>query len=238
MVLEQLRDGASRLLSALNLDEGTRKLVFLLCLPLVDGVFATLLVTGAVQTFSDVMSVSLTIFAGAGALAVLYSYSETRKDAARMVINASPFLLAGALAVSLIAPIFESLFYIQRVQYAAGLVLIVIAGKLLEVGIAEKVSTTTVLVTGLVVSVRDPTSLAFSFEYVLPALITAVTSLSALYAASFLTNRDMALGYVKQGAALVLLLIGVSMFGVDVPSQLGVGILGVSIAVSLAMPKN
>lgn len=238
MVLEQLRDGASRLLSAASLDEGTRKLVFLLCLPLIDGVFATLLVTGAVQTFSDIVSVSLTIFAGAGALAVLYSYSETREDAAGMVLNASPFLIAGALAVSLVAPIFESLFYLQRVQYAAGLVLIIIAGKLLEIDLAERISTTTVLVTGLVVSVKNPSSLVLSLEYVLPALVTALTSLSVLYLASFFTNREMALDYVKNGAALVLLLIGASMFGVDVPSQLGLGILGVSIAVSLTADKG
>ncbi|MFB6077340.1 MAG: hypothetical protein ABEK12_04385, partial [Candidatus Nanohaloarchaea archaeon] len=60
-----------------HLDDGAQRLVLVLCLPLVDGVFATLLVTGALKTFADVVAVALTIFAGAGSLAVLYSHAAT-----------------------------------------------------------------------------------------------------------------------------------------------------------------
>jgi hypothetical protein len=56
MVLDELTDGASRHFSAFNplKEEGSRRLLFILCLPFLDGVFATLLVTGAVETFSQV----------------------------------------------------------------------------------------------------------------------------------------------------------------------------------------
>ncbi|PSG99967.1 MAG: hypothetical protein BRC28_01840 [Nanohaloarchaea archaeon SW_4_43_9] len=113
-----------------------RKLIFILCLPLVDGVFATLLVTGAVETFSDIVSVALTVFTGAGALAVLYSCSETRKEATRTVLQAAPYLVVGAILISLVAPIYEQLFFIERLRYAAGLALFAIAVKMggLEVG--------------------------------------------------------------------------------------------------------
>lgn len=233
MVLEQLRDGAQRQLSVLN-DGGTRRLVFMLCLPLLDGVFATLLVTGAVETFSDVIAVALTIFSGAGALAVLYSHADSRDEAKRMVYGAAPVLLTGALLVALIAPIYEQLFHIQRLRYAAGLALMVIAGHMAELDLAEKFSTPAIILTGLVLSVKNSAALVFSPGYLAPAVFTAAASLTALYAATYLVGRDLELGYIERGSSIVLLIIGLSMFGVSLPSELGLAVFLASVVASLA----
>ncbi len=230
MVLEQLRDGASRHLTA---DEGTRRLVFILCLPLIDGVFATLLVTGAVSTFSDVVAVGLTIFTGAGALAVLYSYADTRQEARIMVLKATPPLIIGAVAVAIVAPVFEQLFYVSRLRYAAGLALLVIASHLAEVRIAEKLSTSAVILTGLVLSVKNPAALGFSLQYLVPAVSTVLIAIIGLYAASYLADRGMNILYVKRGGALVLLFIAASQFGYDLPSELGLAVFAVSVFASL-----
>lgn len=232
MVLEQLRDGAQRQLSAL--DEGTRQLIFVLCLPLIDGVFATLLVTGAVSTFTDAVSVALTIFSGAGALAVLYSHSRTRREAVSMVSKAAPALVAGALAVAMVAPIYEQLMHVQRLEIAAGLALLVIAGKLAEVDAAERFSVPAVIVTGLALSVRNPSALAVDSAYLAPAALTALTACAVLYAGTLLAGRDLSISYIRKGSALVLLLISASMFGVSVPAELGLAVFAGSVVASLA----
>lgn len=230
VVLDRLTDGASG--HSLVPDEDARKLIFILCLPLVDGVFATLLVTGAMGTFSDMLAISLTIFTGAGALAVLYSESECREDAKRMVFQAAPYLVLGAAAVSLVAPIFEQLFFVQRLRYAAGLALLAIALKMAGIELAEKLSVPAILLTGVVLSIRNPGSLALSLEYVFPALATALISLLALYGASRLDVSRMNLDYINKAGAVVLSCIALSMYGFSVPSELGLAVFAVAVAAS------
>lgn len=234
MVLDQLSDGASRHLSAyLPTDQDARRLMFILCLPLVDGVFATLLVSGAINTFSSIVSIALTIFTGAGALAVLYSSTESRQEAKRMVNQAAPTLVVGAVIVSLIAPVFEQLIYVDRMSYAAGLALLVISLKMLEVDIAERFSVPAIILTGLVLSAKNLSALAFSLEYVAPAVLTVTVAIIGLYAASMLNPERINLDYIQRGGALVLGIIALSMFGLPVPSGLSLTVFALSVVVSL-----
>ncbi|MFB6166958.1 MAG: DUF5794 domain-containing protein [Candidatus Nanohaloarchaea archaeon] len=233
MVLEQLSDGASRHLSAFDAD--TRRLVFILCLPLIDGVFATLLVTGAVQTFSDILAVALTIFTGAGALAVLYSSADSFGEAAGMVTKAAPVLLLGAAVVAMTAPIYEQLFYVERLRYAAGIALLVIAADMLDLEVVEYFPVPAVLVTGMAVSLRNPGALEFTLAYLQPALLTALASIAGLYVAATLASRDLDLGYVRRGGSAVLFIIGLSQFGLQLPSGLGLAVFAASVAASLRL---
>jgi hypothetical protein len=234
MVLDQLIDGASRHLDVSGLmDEDARRLIFILCLPLVDGVFATLLVSGAIDTFSSIVSIALTIFTGAGALAVLYSSTESRQEAKKMVDRSAPVLMAGAVLVSLVAPVFEQLLYIERMRYAAGLALLVISLKMFEVDWAENLSVSTVIITGLALSVKNISALAFSLEYVAPAALTSGVAVLGLYAASLLNPERISLGYIQKGGALVLGILSLSMFGLPVPSGLGITVFALSIVASL-----
>lgn len=230
MVLERLSDGASRHL--LVPDQDARKLIFILCLPLVDGVFATLLVTGAVETFSDVVAVALTIFTGAGALAVLYSCSENRRQATHTVLQTAPYLVLGALAVSLVAPIFEQLFFIERLRYAAGLALMTIAVKMGGLDVGEWLSVPAILITGMMLSLKNPGSLALSVEYILPALGTAVVALATLFLASRLDTSKLDLKYIRKGGALVLVSIALSMYGLSIPSEAGLAVFALSVFAS------
>lgn len=230
VVLDRLTDGASR--HSLVPDEDARRLIFILCLPLVDGVFATLLVTGAVETFSDIVAIALTVFTGAGALAVLYSASDCKEHAVSLVKQAAPYLILGAVAVSLVAPIYEQLFFIERLRYAAGLALLTIALKMADLNVGEYLSVPAILVTGLVLSVKNPGSIAFSFEYVLPAVATASVALGALYLASRLDMSKMDLNYIRKGGSLVLTGIALSMYGLNIPSELGLAVFALSVFAS------
>lgn len=225
-----MSDGASRHL--LVPDEDARKLIFILCLPLVDGVFATLLVTGAVETFSDIVAIALTVFTGAGALAVLYSCSETKKEATQTVLQTIPYLVLGAVAVSLVAPIFEQLFFVQRLQYAAGLALLTIAVKMGGLKVGDWLSVPAILITGMMLSVRNPGSLVFSFEYLLPAVATSAVALTALLLASRLDTSQLDLNYIRKGGALVLTGIALSMYGFSVPSEAGLAVFALSVFAS------
>lgn len=214
------------------LDDGAKRLVLVLCLPLVDGVFATLLVTGAVGTFSDVVAVALTIFAGAGSLAVLYSHAETVKEARRMVLQAAPILVTGALLVALVAPVFEQLFHVTRLRYAAGMALLVIAGQLLDLDLADRFTVPAIIVTGFALSVQNPAALHLSTAYLLPAGITALVAVFALLAAASVDQDRFSLGEIRLGGALVLGLIALSQFGMNVPAEVGLGVLALAIAAS------
>lgn len=216
-----------------ELDEGAQRLVMVLCLPLIDGVFATLLVTGAVGTFSNIVVVALTIFTGAGALAVLYSHSASTAEARRMVRQASGILILGAAAVALIAPVFEQLFHVSRLQYAAALMILVIAAKLLDVRYAEKLSTHAILLTGFVLSVKNPEALTLSLTYLGPALLTASIAVIGLYTAAHLNPERISIGYMQKGGAVVLVLIALSLFGLNIPSELTLGVFGTSVAAAL-----
>jgi hypothetical protein len=229
MVLERLNPGAPRQL----LDDSSRKLAFILCLPLIDGVFATLLVTGAVNTFSQMLNIAITIFTGAGALAVLYSEASNRKEAVQMVNNVILVLLAGVIAVALIAPIFEQLFRTELLKYAAGLAISSIALQLADIEIAERIPPTAVILTGLVLSYQGPVNLVLTLEYVLPALGTALIAITGLYLATGLKKYGMNLQYIRYGGSAVLGIIAMSLFGLNVPENIGPFVFMVSVLVSL-----
>lgn len=223
--------GASRQLQDF-FDEGTKRLLTILCLPLVDGVFATLLVSGAVETFSDIVAVSLTIFAGAGALATLYSESDGVREARSMVLKVMPFLLVGALVVSLVAPVFGQLFHVSRMRTVAALVLLSIGLQLVGVKKAETLSVPAILLTGALLSVRNPGAVGIELTYTLPAVLTALLASAVLYGASGLSRDALNLDTVRRGAGVVLLMLSASQFGLEVPSSLGLFVFGTSLAAS------
>ncbi len=228
MDLGSLLDGASgRLLD--SYDRDTRRLITILCLPLIDGVFATLLVGGAVATFSDIVMVALTIFTGAGALAVLYSSTNSIEEAQKMVMKAAPVLIIGALIVSVIAPVFEQIFHLHMMQTVAGLALVSIALQMLDVSKASSFPVPAIIVTGAILSLKTPQAFILSLEYVVPGLAVAMISITALYVATFLDSSTLHLDYVNRGGAAVLLLIALSQFGVSVPSNLGLGLFALAL---------
>lgn len=216
-----------------KLDSGAQRLLLVLALPLVDGVFATLLVTGAVQTFSQILTVALTIFTGAGALAILYSESRNRDEAKKMVLQVAPYLVSGALLVALVAPVFEELFYIARLRYAAAIAVAVIALKLADIDLAEKFTVPSIIVTGMALSLKQPAAVGITFSYVLPALLTVFVAVAALYVATFIDPERLELEIIRKGGALVLILISLSLIGLQIPSNLSLVVLSTSIVAAM-----
>lgn len=218
MDLGSYTSGTSRQLLELY-DEDTRRLITILCLPLIDGVFPTLLVSGALATFGDIMAVSLTVFAGAGALAVIYSSSENIREARRMVLKATPVLLIGSVTVSLVAPVFEQMFSVQMMQTVAGLALFSIALNMYGIDKASDFPVPAIVLTGLALAYRGPESVMFTPEYIQPALLTSLIALTALYIASSIDHSLLEINTIKTGGATVLSLIALSQIGVQIPEN-------------------
>jgi len=230
VALDNYSSGALRLLPD---DDGSRKLAFIMCLPLIDGVFATLLVTGAVNTFSQMINVAITVFAGAGAIAVLYSESNNRGEAVQMIHSVLPIVMSGALMVALLAPIFESVFQTDLLKYAGGLALVSIALQLSGIEIAEKFPPEAIVVTGMVLSFQGLGGLGLTLSYIVPALTTVIIAVTGLYAATLLKKYQMNLEYIRYGGSMVLALISLSLFGVKVPDPVGPVVFGTSILLSI-----
>lgn len=225
------------MLQRFRLDEGSRQLLTVAGLPLVDGVFATLLISGSITGISSILSFALTIFAGAGSLAVLFSQSDSRKDARRMVYNVTPYLFSGALIVALLAPVFNEVFAVSMLQYVAGAALLLIALKLAEVEFADRVKTHWILVPGMILSFQGFSNFAFSLNYILPAVATIGAACMVLLAFSLLRDVKMNLALIRKGSALVLAVFSISMFGYSVPGQTGLTIFALSFAGSLISPR-
>jgi len=230
MVLEQFNYGALRQL--LDFDRGTQRLAYMLLLPLVDGVFATMLVSGYVSTFTNIVNAAFTVFAGAGALAVLYSEAETVEQARKMVLKVTPLVLISGAVVGGIAPVFQELFHIQSLQYATGLAIITIALQIAGIEKAQKLSIPAIIITGLVLSYRTPSNIQLTMQYLIPSVATVLTAVSGLYILAGLENR-IRLDTIRLGGALVLLMIAGSLFGLSIPSEAGIAVLTASIIFSL-----
>jgi hypothetical protein len=195
-----------------------------------------MLVGGSLQSLPDILSIALTIFAGAGALAVLYSTTESSREARITVLKAAPILLLGALAVSLIAPVYSQLVNVQMMEQVAGLALLAIAGKMYGFSRVEDVSIPVIVVTGLVVSLQNPSSLALTFSYVQEALFTVLTALMVLMAATLVGRDLIKLSAFRKGASAVLVCLALPMFGFSVPQNTAILVLLASLCYSLELP--
>lgn len=191
--------------------------------------------TGAVQTFSEILTVALTIFTGAGALAILYSEAEDQVEAQKMVKQITPYLISGAVLVALVAPVFEQLFYISRLRYAAAIAVAVIALKISEVSLAEKFTVPSILVTGMALSLKQPGSIVLTASYLIPALLTVTVAVAALYLATYIDPERLDLDIIRGAGTLVLLIISLSLVGLNIPSNLSLAVISMGL-VAAARP--
>lgn len=229
MVLDNSKIGASW---PQILDNDTRRLGYMLLLPLFDGVFATLLVSGYIQSVTSMLNVAFTIFAGAGSLTVIYSEAGTARNARKMVLKVAPLLIIGGLLTGIFAPAFESLLYLGRLEIVSGLAVGMIALQIAEVKGVNRIPIPLLIVIGLILSIRPDAQLAFTLEYLIPSIVTVSTALAGLYLASGLEDR-INVEYMRKGGVAVLLIISASLLGPDIPPEVGLAVLALSVVASL-----
>ncbi len=230
MVLEKLEIGAPWQL--LDFDDDTRRLSYMLLLPLFDGVFATMLVSGYLKGLPSILNVAFTIFAGAGAITVVYSEAETASKARRMILKISPVIIAASMATAVLAPAFRSMLYLGRLEIVSGIAVGVIGLQIAGIEKMEKLSVPVLIGIGLLASIRPDPQIAFTLKYLVPSIATVTIALAGLYLASYLGDR-ICVEYMQKGGALVLLIISASLLGMNIPPEAGLVVLAASLVASL-----
>ncbi|WP_435097282.1 DUF5794 domain-containing protein [Halarchaeum sp. P4] len=217
--LEQRVGGATRLLATVML------------LPLVDGIFAALVLSGALtQTTTvgslviptGVLQIGLLVFGGSATVAVvLVEMQGDRREKAQAVLLVGVPLVLGAAAVAALAPTVESLLDTGVFERFAAFVVLAIAAKTASTRVGDYLPSPAVIVAlGLLASVRPA-----SFDLVVqlqPAVIAAAVG-SAVVALGFALGvallephlrRLLDIDRFRFGSAVALGTLALSLFGI------------------------
>jgi hypothetical protein len=161
---------ASRHPIALRLErqvgEGTRLLATVMALPLLDGIFAALVLAGAVSTVMGMLEVGLLIFGGSATVAVVLAEMEgSRTDQVKKVLFVGLLLVPLAALQAAVAPTVESVLVMPVFERFAALVIVAIAAKTASALIGEYLPSPGVIIgLGMIASFRPG-----GFEFALVA---------------------------------------------------------------------
>ena len=159
---------ASRHPIALRLErqvgEGTRLLATVMALPLLDGIFAALVLAGAVSSILGMVEVGLLIFGGSATLAVVLAEMEgSRRDRATKILLVGAVIVPVAALQAAIAPTIESLVELEIFKRFAALVILAIAAKTASSTIGEYLPSPGIIIgLGLIASFT-PNGFEFAF---------------------------------------------------------------------------
>jgi hypothetical protein len=144
--------------------EGTRLLGTVMALPLLDGIFAALVLAGTVSSLLGMIEVGLLIFGGSATLAVVLAEMEgDRRERARNVLLVGAFVVPFAALQAAIAPTIESLLSMEIFKRFAALVILAVAAKTASATLGEYLPRPSVIIgLGLVASFQ-PNGFEFAF---------------------------------------------------------------------------
>ena len=118
--------------------EGTRLLATVMALPLLDGIFAALVLAGAVSSLLGMIEVGLLIFGGSATLAVVLAEMDgTRRDRVRNILLVGALVVPVAAVQAAIAPTIESMLSMEIFKRFAALVILAIAAKTASATVGE-----------------------------------------------------------------------------------------------------
>ena len=144
--------------------EGTRLLATVMALPLLDGIFAALVLAGAVSSLLGMVEVGLLIFGGSATLAVVLAEMKgSRKERARNILLVGVLVIPFAALQAAIAPTIESLLSMEIFKRFAALVILAIAAKTASATVGEYLPSPAVIIgLGLIASFQ-PNGFEFAF---------------------------------------------------------------------------
>lgn len=179
----------------------------------------------------DMLLVGVTVLGGAGSITVLYRYTDTVREAQQVVLQTALVLVPGAVVVGVVAPVFDAVFAVDRLQLAAGLAVAVIAFEFFDVRVG-RFTAPSILVTGFLLSFQGVSGVALTAAYVLPAAAAAGAAVLGLFAATYLHRFELDTGVVRWGGGIVLLCIAVSLFGFHIPAAAAVTVFAGTLVVA------
>ena len=225
--------------------EGTRLLATVMALPLLDGIFAALVLTGAVSTVTGMLEVGLLIFGGSATLAVVLA--EMKGGRAKQVKRV---LLVGLLVIPLaalqaaVAPTVESVLAMAIFERFAALVIVAVAAKTASASIGEYLPTPGVIIgLGLVASFR-PAGFEFALvaEPMSVAYGTGAAAVGVAFALAVAVSAPWLRGNVdvdrfRFGSAVALGVLPLTILGV-IPSEAPIALAVLGITALLAFDPD
>ena len=233
---------ASRHPIALRLErqvgEGTRLLATVMALPLIDGIFAALVLAGTVSTVLGMIEVGLLIFGGSATLAVVLAEMEgTRPEQIRKVLLVGALVVPVAALQAAAAPTIESVLEMRIFERFAALVILAIAAKTASADIGEYLPSPGVIIgLGMIASFRpggfEGIQLVTEPEYVLYGTGAAAVGVGfALAVAAFAPwlRGNVDIDRFRFGSAVALGVLPLTILGL-IPSEapLALAVLGVT----------
>src|SRR6056297_1716612 len=214
--LEQQVGGATRLLATVML------------LPLVDGIFAALVLAGTLETWAGVLQVGLLVFGGSATLAVILAeMGGSRREQATSVLFVGVPLVAIAAVEAALAPTVATVLDIPTFERFAALVILAIAAKTASARIGEYLPSPGVIIgLGFLASI-NPGGAELVARYDVDLLLhaaaaggVAVGFALAVVALGPSLRRVVAIDRFRFGSAVALATLAVSIFLPEVvPSQ-------------------
>ena len=136
--------------------EGTRLLATVMALPLLDGIFAALVLAGAVSSVLGMVEVGLLIFGGSATVAVVLAEMEgSRRDRVRNILLVGVVVIPLAAVQAAVAPTIESMLSMEIFKRFAALVILAVAAKTASATVGEYLPGAAVIIAlGLVASFR------------------------------------------------------------------------------------
>jgi len=213
----------------------TRLLATVMGLPLVDGIFAAVVLAGLLSTVGGILQVGLLIFGGSATVAVILAELEgTRRETMRQIALVGVVLIVGAGLEAAVAPTIESALNLAIFERFAALVILAIAAKTASARVGDLLPRPAVIVgLGLVASL-DPSSLAVTTSYdlalVLRAMAAAGIGVAFALAVAFLAPTLRAfvdLDRFRFGSAVALGMLPLGLLGF-IPGNAPLAVLAVT----------
>ncbi|GGM72207.1 hypothetical protein GCM10009017_22660 [Halarchaeum rubridurum] len=209
----------------------TRLLATVMLLPLVDGIFAALVLSGALTQTTAVgplvvptgaLQVGLLVFGGSATVAVvLVEMQGDRREKAHAVLTVGVPLVVGAVAVAALAPTIESVLDTAIFERFAAFVVLAIAAKTASSRIGDYLPSPGIVVgLGLLASVR-PTSATLAV-HVEPGVVVAAAGAAAVAVGFALVvallephlRHLLDIDRFRFGSAVALGTLALSLFGI------------------------
>ncbi len=213
----------------------TRLLATVMLLPLVDGIFAALVLAGELDTYVGIAQIGLLVFGGSATLAVILAEmdEDPRSQAATVLVVGTPLILVAAAEAAL-APTIATVVDIPTFERFAAIVILAIAAKTASSTIGDYLPSPGIIIgLGFVASVQPAgAELVFKSDPALMLRAAAAGGVAVGFALAVVALQP----YLRQvvdidrfrfGSAVALGTLALSVFGL-VPSQAPLVVFGVA----------
>lgn len=207
-------------------DSRAYELLTVMGLPLIDGVFPVLVLSGVFLSTAQSIQVGILIFGGSATAAVIFSsFGNSIVNDLVAITSVVALLSIVALAEAIVAPMFDQFFIIQRLEIFTLLAIIAVAMSIGEFPYHERApSPVTLVAIGVIVSVRigNISGLVFAVDFeILKNTFIAMFS-GFLFAVSvvglkYIFGKQLDMEVFRKGSAISLFALVLSIIGV-VPS--------------------